>query len=79
MRQGYAISLAVVGVAACVAVFAVNSLGQPTALYQAFTQEDTQFMKYVSEFGKSYGTKEEFEFRSQQFKDNLGSILRHNS
>jgi hypothetical protein len=36
-------------------------------------------MKYVSEFGKSYGTKEEFEFRSQQFKDNLGSILRHNS
>ena len=79
MRQGYAISLAVVGVAACVAVFAVNSLGQPTALYQAFTEQDTQFMKYVSEFGKSYGTKEEFEFRSQQFKDNLGAILMHNS
>ena len=79
MRQGYAISLAVVGVVACAAVFAVNNLGRTTALYQAFTQEDAQFMKYVSEFGKSYGTKEEFEFRSQQFKDNFGTIMSHNS
>lgn len=79
MRKGYAISLAVVGVVACVAVFAVNTLTmKPTALYQAFTAEDTEFMKYVSEYGKSYGTKEEYEFRSQQFKQNLIAISMHN-
>jgi hypothetical protein len=66
MRKGYAVSLAVVGVAACVAVFAVNSMGpRQTALYNAFTAEDTEFMKFITKHGKSYGTKEEYEFRSQ--------------
>lgn len=79
MRKGYAISLAVVGVVATVATFAVNTLSsKPTALYQAFTAEDNQFMKYVSEYGKSYGTKEEYEFRNQQFKQNLIAISMHN-
>ncbi len=79
MKQGYAISLAVVGIAACVAVFAVNELGRPTELYEAFTQQDSDFIKYVNEYGKSYGTKEEFAFRSEQFKNNLGAMLMHNS
>ena len=78
MRQ-YATSLAVVGIAATAAVFAVNSYDQSTQLYQAFTAQDQEFVKYVSEYGKSYGTKEEFEFRSTQFKDNLGAIMMHNS
>jgi C1A family cysteine protease len=79
MRQ-YATSLAVVGIAATAAVFAVNSFdSQSTQLYQAFTAQDQEFVKYVSEFGKSYGTKEEFEFRSAHFKDNLGAIMMHNS
>ena len=79
MRKGYAISLAVVGVVATVATFAVNTIStKPTALYQAFTAEDNQFMKYVSEFGKSYGTKEEYEFRNQQFKQNLIAISMSN-
>lgn len=79
MRKGYAISLAVVGTVAAVATFAVNTLSsKPTALYQAFTAEDNEFMRYVSEFGKSYGTKEEYEFRSQQFKQNLIAISMHN-
>jgi hypothetical protein len=68
MKNGYAISLAVVGVAACAAVYALNSVPSNTALYTAFTVEDQQFLEYVTKYGKSYGTKEEFEFRSQQFK-----------
>jgi C1A family cysteine protease len=80
MRQGYALSLAVVGVVASAAVFAINSISQPTtALYTAFTAQDQKFMEYVSEYGKSYGTKEEFEFRSSQFKNNFGEIMQHNS
>jgi C1A family cysteine protease len=80
MRQGYALSLAVVGVVASAAVFAVNSFTQSTtSLYTAFTAQDQEFMKYVSEFSKSYGTKEEFEFRGKHFKNNLGAIMMHNS
>lgn len=79
MRQGYAISLAVVGVVASAAVFAVNSFSQSsTALYSSVAA-DHEFNKYVSEFGKSYGTKEEFAFRSAQFKNNFEIIMNHNS
>jgi hypothetical protein len=62
MRKGFA-SLAIVGVAACVAVFALTSY-QPKAInFNELTTEDLEFMKYVSKYGKSYGTKEEYEFR----------------
>jgi cathepsin L len=43
------------------------------------TSGDYEFMKYVSEFGKSYGTKAEYEFRLNIFKDNLANIESHNS
>jgi len=80
MKQGYALSLAVVGVVASAAVFALNSVNSgSTQLYTALTSQDQEFMKYVSEYGKSYGTKEEYEFRSEQFKNNLGAIMMHNS
>lgn len=79
MRKGYAVSLAVVGVAACVAVFALNSLPKQTTLYNALTVEDQEFMKFVAKYGKSYGTKEEYEFRSQQFKQSLAKIHMNNA
>lgn len=80
---GYA-SLAVVGVAACFAVYALTSnqvmsgsdlksLGTP------LTQADYEFFKYVTKYGKSYGTKEEFEFRAEIFKSNLEHIANRNS
>jgi C1A family cysteine protease len=43
------------------------------------TAEDHQFIRYVAEYGKSYGTRAEFEFRSAQFKQNLAKIEEHNS
>jgi C1A family cysteine protease len=46
---------------------------------QQMTSQDYEFMRYVSEYGKSYGTKSEFEFRSAQFKDTLAHIEEHNS
>jgi hypothetical protein len=30
--------------------------------------EDFEFIRWVAKFGKSYGTKEEYAFRLQQFK-----------
>jgi C1A family cysteine protease len=38
-----------------------------------------EFLKFTSKFAKSYGTKEEFEFRSALFKKNLASIREENA
>jgi hypothetical protein len=63
MRKGYA-SLCVVGIAACVAVYALTSMDAPKSTsFNTLTSEDLEFMKFVAKYGKSYGTKEEYEFR----------------
>jgi len=41
---------------------------------ELMTDADYQFMAHVVEYGKSYGTKEEYEFRSALFKQNLEEI-----
>jgi hypothetical protein len=43
------------------------------------THEDYEFIKYVANFGKSYGTKAEFEFRAAEFKRKLAQINAHNA
>jgi KDEL-tailed cysteine endopeptidase len=78
MRKGFA-ALAVVGVAAVVALYAVTQTAQPTNLYTSLTADDMEFIRYVAKFGKSYGTKEEFAFRSEIFKKNLARIAEENS
>jgi hypothetical protein len=79
MRTGFA-SLAVVGVAACVAVYALTAVPAKTSLYSnVITSDDMAFLKYVSKFGKSYGTKEEFEFRADLFKNTLAALGNENS
>ena len=39
---------------------------------------EEKFMTYVSEYGKSYGTKEEFQFRLAEFVKTLIAIEEHN-
>jgi hypothetical protein len=67
------------GVAACVAVYAVNQNQATTNLFTPMTSEDHSFIAHVAKYGKSYGTKEEFEFRSAVFKQNLAEINMINS
>eukprot|EP00493_Phyllostaurus_siculus_P011109 UN11266 len=43
------------------------------------TSSDYEFMRFVTEHGKSYGTKAEFEFRSAVFKQSLAEIEEINS
>ena len=79
MKSGFA-SLAVVGVVAAVAVFSVNFMPSTSNLNShVLKAEDMQFMKFVSKYGKSYGTKAELEFRQEQFKTNLAVIAQENS
>jgi C1A family cysteine protease len=36
------------------------------------------YMRYVTEWGKSYGTKAEFKFRLEQFKKYMAAMAEHN-
>jgi C1A family cysteine protease len=78
MRSGFA-TLAVVGVAACVAVYALTSAPAGNSLYTNLSTEDLEYLKYVAKYGKSYGTKEEFEFRGDVFKNTLAALAEVNS
>jgi len=78
MRSGFA-SLAVVGVAACVAVYALSYQPKSASLYSTLSSDDVEFLKFVSKYGKSYGTKEEYELRADTFKDTLAKIAEENS
>ncbi len=40
---------------------------------------DHEFIKFVAKYGKTYGTRAEFEFRSAQFKKVLAGIEDHNA
>ena len=38
------------------------------------TEADYKFMEHINKFGLTYGTREEFEFRSELFKQNLAEV-----
>jgi len=62
-----------------VAVTNSASEGSQLFLSERITEEEMMYMKYVTEYGKSYGTKAEFEFRLDQFKKTLNKMALHNS
>ncbi len=45
----------------------------------AVTEVEYAFMNYMSNFGKSYGTVEEYKFRLEQFTRSEAAISEHNS
>ena len=61
---------------ATVGLFASNSNMQ---VFDDLHQDEKEFFQYVSEFGKNYGTVEEFKFRAAVYKKNLEFIRKHNS
>lgn len=78
MRKEYTLSLAIVGVVATVAVVALNTQPSAQTLFGS-TADDVEYYKYVQKYGKSYGTKEEFQFRQAKFAANLEKINGHNA
>ena len=70
-------AIATVGAAAALGLVALNyQAPESTNLFlsDVMTAEDYEFIRYVSKYGKSYGTKAEFEFRSAQFKQTLSKV-----
>jgi C1A family cysteine protease len=81
MRKGFAITLAVVGVAATVAVIALSDAPQYTKLFSSMDMkaDNFEFANFLAKYGKSYGTKEEFQFRFEQYMKNMAQIRVANS
>jgi len=59
--------------------FAIAALIGSAAAYQTMTSSEYEFMNYIASHGKSYGTKEEYEFRLGQFAKNLKEVERLNA
>jgi hypothetical protein len=75
MRTVYT-TLAVVGIAAAVACFALSQA--PSSGMNLHTADKT-FVNYMAKYGKSYATQEEFVQRKELFEKILAEISHHNS
>ena len=79
MRSGLPITIVVVGVVAAVAVIALQERTHSTQLYsESYSQDNVAFTNYIAKYGKNYNTKEEYEFRLEQFNANLAKNSQHN-
>jgi hypothetical protein len=67
-----------VALAGSIAGLAYYQGNASTALFEVDDVARTQFDEHLAEYGKSYGTKEEYEFRLKIFQDNLVKIAEHN-
>jgi hypothetical protein len=72
MRQGFAYTLAVVGVVAAVAVIALNDAPSSQQLmFRGVDNDNLDFQHYLARYGKQYSTKEEYELRLQQYRQTM--------
>ena len=60
-----------------VAVNYSSNEGSQLFLSEKMTEEELAYLKYISEYGKSYGTKAEYKFRLDQFKKTLKKMAEH--
>ena len=72
MRNRYA-GLAMVGVAAAATLYLTHEsfMGSVVLNQSTFSEEEQAFVKFMSHHRKSYGTKEEYDFRLNIFRKTL--------
>jgi len=70
------ISLAVIGTVACAAVYATSVFDTPSSMLYATNSE---FARYATKYGKSYGTVEEYRFREQLFLAKKAALAKENA
>jgi len=80
MRQGFAYTLAVVGVVAAVAVIALNDAPSSQQLmFRTVDNDNVDFQHFMAKYGKTYATKEEYEARLQIYRQKMAKINAHNA
>ena len=67
-------TLAIFGVVATSALLAFSSIPKSTNFLSDHQDADAIFSRYVAKHGKSYGTKEEYEFRKEQYFKNMAIL-----
>jgi len=72
-------SVAAIATVASLAGLAVYQTSESTQLFQVDVEAKSAFDNYVAEYDKSYGTKEEYEFRLNIFAKNFKMIADHNT
>lgn len=70
--------VATLGASAAIATGALY-YNQATLEAELLSEHDYKFMQFVTEHGRSYATKAEFQFRSKVFKQTMAEIEAHNS
>lgn len=80
MRSGY--TLAVVGVAivaAGIALYSTQPLKGSNLQMQMLTDDEMDYIRYVTKYGKAYSTSEEYGRRALIFKENKAKIAQANA
>ena len=77
MKRGFA-TLALVGVVAAVAVFALTQTPNISSGIN-LKQTDTAYSKYLSKHGKSYATKDEYILRRTLYEAAVADMNAHNT
>ena len=74
-------TIATVAVAGAVAAFALLNVGTINTgtnfLSTPMTEVELEFINFISHHRRSYGTKEEYEYRLQQFAATYNDIINH--
>jgi len=75
--------LATVAISGAVATFALlNINGTPSSTFLAatpMTDGEREFINFISKYHRSYGTKEEYNYRLNIFEQNYNSVQQHNA
>jgi len=72
-------SAAGIATVAALAGVAVYSQDASTQLFASSDPIEQEYLTYISKHGKSYATKEEYQFRLEQFRTNFAIVEKHNS
>ena len=75
-------ALAISGAVAAFAYVNINGeVAQGSSFLQsnAITEAEREFMNFISKFHRTYGTKEEYNFRLSVFEENYNKYQQHNS
>jgi C1A family cysteine protease len=73
-------TVALTGAVATIALLNVNISGQATNLISTpMTSAEKEFINFITEHRRSYGTKEEYEYRLSLFAEVYEDIVSHNS
>jgi C1A family cysteine protease len=75
--------LGTVAIAGAVATFAVLNVNGPVAgtnflAGTAITDAERAFINFISNFSRTYGTKEEYNYRLAVFEENYNRVINHN-